>query len=98
MALLAVVFRLLGIDGVLQANGVDLDLRALLIYSAVIGFGGSFISLLLSKFMAKRAMGVQLISQPGNELERWLLQTVARQADMSGIRMPEVGIFQQSAP
>lgn len=98
MALLAVVFRLLGIDGVLQANGVDLDLYALLIYSAVIGFGGSFISLLLSKFMAKRAMGVQLITQPNNELERWLVQTVARQADMSGIRMPEVGIFQQSAP
>ncbi|HHX82905.1 MAG TPA: protease HtpX [Pseudomonadaceae bacterium] len=98
MALLAVVFRLLGIDGLLQANGVDLDLRALLIYSAVIGFGGSFISLLLSKFMASKAMGVQLITQPGNEMERWLLQTVARQADMSGIRMPEVGIFQQSAP
>ena len=94
MLLLSVVFRLLGIDGLLQANGVDLDLQALLVYSAVIGFGGSFISLLLSKTMAKMSMGVQLIKQPGNEYERWLLQTVQRQAERSGIRMPEVGIFQ----
>lgn len=94
MLLLSLVFRLLGIDGLLQANGVDLDLQALLVYSAVIGFGGSFISLLLSKTMAKMSMGVQLIKQPGNEYERWLLQTVQRQAERSGIRMPEVGIFE----
>jgi heat shock protein HtpX len=62
--------------------------------SAVIGFGGSFISLAMSKFMAKRSMGVQIIEQPGNNSEQWLLETVRRQAQQAGIGMPEVGIFQ----
>jgi len=98
MLLISVIFRLVGLDSILQANGVDLDLGALLLYSAIIGFTGSFISLLLSKTMAKRSMGVQVISKPSSEFERWLLQTVARQAEQSGIRMPEVGIFNQAAP
>lgn len=98
MVLLSLVFRLLGLEGLLQANGVDLDLGALLVYSAVIGFSGSFISLLLSKPMAKASMGVQLITKPGNDYERWLLATVQRQAEQCGIRMPEVGIFNQAAP
>src|SRR5690606_6898539 len=98
MVLLSLVFRLLGLEGLLQANGVDLDLGALLVYSAVIGFSGSFISLLLSKTMAKASMGVQLITKPGNDYERWLLATVQRQAEQCGIRMPEVGIFNQAAP
>lgn len=98
MLLISVLFRLLGLDSILQANGVGLDLSALLLYSAVIGFTGSFISLLMSKPMAKMSMGVQVITQPSSEFERWLLQTVARQAEQSGIRMPEVGIFNQAAP
>jgi heat shock protein HtpX len=64
----------------------------------VIGFGGSFISLALSKFMAKRAMGVQVIEQPRSETERWLVETVRRQAAQAGIGMPEVGIFQSPDP
>jgi heat shock protein HtpX len=66
--------------------------------SAVIGFGGSFISLALSKFMAKRAMGVQVIGQPRSETERWLVETVRRQAAEAGIGMPEVGVFQSPDP
>jgi heat shock protein HtpX len=98
MLLLSVVFRLLGLEGILQANGVDLDLGSLLVFSAVIGFSGSIISLFLSKFIAKRTMGVQLITQPRTEFERWLVQTVQRQAEASGIKMPEVGVFNQPAP
>jgi heat shock protein HtpX len=93
IALISITFRILGIEGILQENGVDLNLNALLIMSAVIGFSGSFISLFISKWMAKRSMGVQIIEQPRSETEAWLLDTVARQAERSGIKMPEVGIF-----
>jgi len=96
--LLTIVFQLLGIEGILAENGVDLNLQALLVLSAVIGFGGSFISLALSKFMAKRAMGVQVIGQPRNETERWLLETVRRQSQAAGIGMPEVGVFASPEP
>ena len=98
IALISIIFQLFGFQGLLESNGVDLNFQALLVYSAVIGFAGSFISLLLSKFMAKRAMGVQLIKSPDSELERWLLGTVQRQARTAGIGMPEVGVFDQSAP
>jgi heat shock protein HtpX len=98
LVLISIVFRLLGLEGVLAENGVDLNLEALLVLSAVIGFGGSFISLALSKFMAKRAMGVRVIVQPRNDIERWLLETVRRQAAAAGIGMPEVGIFNSPDP
>jgi len=98
LVLISIVFRLLGLEGILAENGVDLNLQALLVLSAVIGFGGSFISLALSKFMAKRAMGVQVIAQPRNDTERWLLATVRRQAEAAGIGMPEVGIFNSPDP
>jgi heat shock protein HtpX len=98
LVLISIVFQLLGIEGILAENGVDLNLQALLVLSAVIGFGGSFISLALSKFMAKRSMGVQVIEQPRNETERWLVETVRRQAAEAGIGMPEVGIFQSPEP
>jgi len=98
LLLLTIVFQLLGIEGILAENGVDLNLQALLVLSAVIGFGGSFISLALSKFMAKRAMGVQVIGQPRNETERWLLETVRRQSQAAGIGMPEVGVFASPEP
>ena len=98
LVLISVVFQLLGLEGILAENGVDLNLQALLVLSAVIGFGGSFISLAMSKFMAKRAMGVQLIGEPRNQTERWLLETVARQAQAAGIAMPEVGVFASPDP
>ena len=79
-------------------NGVDLDLQALLVMSAVIGFGGSFISLAMSKFIAKRSMGVRVIEQPANRTEQWLYDTVRAQAKTAGIGMPEVGIFDSPEP
>jgi heat shock protein HtpX len=94
LVVISVVFRLLGLEGILAQNGVDLNLNALLVYSAIIGFSGSLISLFLSKTMAKRGMGVQLIEQPRNSTQRWLLDTVARQAKQAGIGMPEVGMFE----
>ncbi len=98
LALISIVFRLLGFQGTLQANGVDLNLTALLVYSALFGFIGSFVSLLLSKTMAKMSMRVQVIREPRSEVERWLLRTVEQQSERAGIRMPEVGVFEQAAP
>ncbi len=98
IVLASVTFSLLGFEGILKNNGVDLDLQALLVFCALIGFGGSFISLLLSKWMAKRSTGAQVIDQPRNDTERWLVDTVARQAKAAGIGMPEVAIFAANEP
>ena len=98
MVLISIVFSLFGIQGVLAENGVDLNLTALLIYSAVIGFSGALISLFMSKFMAKRSMNVHVITQPQNNDERWLVDAVKRQAKQAGIGMPEVGIFDHTSP
>lgn len=98
LVLISIVFQVLGIESILAENGVDLDLGALLVMSAVIGFAGSFISLALSKFMAKRAMGVQVIGQPSNRTEQWLVDTVRRQAEAAGIGMPDVGVFDSPQP
>jgi heat shock protein HtpX len=94
MVVITIVFSLLGLSGTLDAQGIGLDLNALLVMSAVIGMTGSFISLAMSKWSAKRAMGVHIIDQPQNQTERWLLDIVAKQAQLAGIGMPEVGIFQ----
>lgn len=94
MVVISIVFSVLGISGTLAANGVDLNLNALLIMSAVIGMSGSLISLAISKWSAKRGMGVHVIEHPQNETERWLVGIVQRQAQRAGISMPEVGIFQ----
>lgn len=93
MVVITIVFSLLGLRGTLDAQGINLDLNSLLIISAVIGITGSFMSLAMSKWSAKRAMGVQVIAQPQNQTERWLLDVVARQAHQAGIGMPEVGVF-----
>jgi len=98
LVLISIVFQVFGFEGILAENGVDLNLQALLVMAAVIGFGGSFISLALSKFMAKRSMGVQVIAEPRNNTEQWLLSTVQRQAEEAGIGMPEVGIFNSPEP
>ncbi|MBD3618238.1 MAG: protease HtpX [Chromatiales bacterium] len=98
LVVLSIVLNILGVDSLLQANGVDLNMQAVLIFAAVFGFGGSFISLAMSKWMAKRAMGVQIIERPGNSSEQWLVETVRRQAQAAGIGMPEVGIFNSPEP
>src|SRR5690606_19641728 len=94
LVVLSITLRLLGIDRILDEQGVGLDMNALLIFSAVIGFSGSLFSLAISKWTAKRMMGVRIIEQPSNPTERWLVETVRRQAEAVGIGMPEVGIFE----
>ncbi len=98
MALVGIVFQLLGLQGMLAENGVDLNLTAVMVMSLVVGFSGSVISLFMSKSMAKRSMGVQIIEQPANNAERWLVETVYRQAEQAGIGRPEVGIFDSPQP
>ena len=93
MVVLGVVLRLLGIDRILDAQGVGLDMGSLLAFAAVVGFTGSLISLAMSKWTAKRMMGVRVIDQPTTSTERWLVETVRVQAEKAGIGMPEVGIF-----
>src|SRR5688500_1674904 len=96
LAVLSVVVQVFGLDRALARQGMDLT--GLLVISAVFGFGGAFISLLISKWMAKRAMGVKVITDPSNESERWLVNTVHQQAQAAGIGMPEVGIFDSPEP
>jgi heat shock protein HtpX len=96
LAVLSITMRLFGFDGLLDQQGIDLNMNALLVYAAVIGFSGSFISLAISKWSAKRMTGAQVINTPNNDTERWLVSTVKRQADQAGISMPEVAIY--SAP
>lgn len=93
MVVLSITLRLLGVDSILAENGSDLDIKALVILSGVIGFGGSFISLLLSKFMAKRMTGAVVITNPRTNIESWLINTVEKQAKIVGVKMPEVAIF-----
>ncbi|MEP4485675.1 MAG: protease HtpX [Halioglobus sp.] len=97
LVLVSIVFNLLGFQGILDQNGVDLNLGALLVFCALFGFGGSLISLLLSKWMAKRGTGTQLIEQPSNSDEQWLIDTVSELAKKAGIGMPEVGVFPSQA-
>lgn len=96
MAILMVAsftLNLLGFNSIMAENGIDLNLTALLIFCGIFGMGGSIVSLMLSKWMAKRSMGVQLITEPKNRQEKWLVDTVAELSKKAGIGMPEVGIF-----
>lgn len=93
MVVVTIVFHVLGLRSILDAQGINLDLNALLVMSAVIGMTGSFISLAMSKWTAKQAMGVQLIDRPQNQSEQWLVNIIAQHAQKAGIGMPEVGIF-----
>ena len=88
--------RLLGVEPWLDQRGINFN--SLLIFGAVLGFGGAFVSLAISKWMAKRMMGVKVIGEPRNEPEAWLIETVRRQAEAAGIGMPEVGIFDSPTP
>jgi heat shock protein HtpX len=93
IVVLSITLRLLGVERILDEQGVDLQLNNLLIFAAVFGFGGSFISLAMSKWTAKRFTGAQVISSPRNATEQWLVNTVKRQAEQAGIGMPEVAIY-----
>jgi heat shock protein HtpX len=93
VAMLAIVARLIGVDSLLARKGVGLNLTGLLIMSAVMGFGGAIISLLLSKTIAKWTSGAKVIEAPRTETEQWLVDTVRRLARDAGIGMPEVAIF-----
>jgi len=90
--ILSIVLNLLGVDSILDGRG-GLNLTSLLIFASVFGFGGSFISLAMSKWSAKKLTGAQVIESPRNEMEAWLLNTVKRQAAAAGIGMPEVAIY-----
>ena len=90
---LSISMQLLGIDRMLYQE-TGLNLVALLMFAAIFGFGGAFISLFISKWMAKMATGAQVIEVPANTTERWLVDTVKRQAEKAGIGMPEVAIYE----
>ncbi|MEY3666736.1 MAG: hypothetical protein RL572_276 [Pseudomonadota bacterium] len=93
IVVLSITLRLLGVERILDEQGAGLDLNSLLIFSSVFGFGGAFISLAMSKWMAKRSTGARVITAPANSTEQWLVETVRRQAQEAGIGMPEVAIF-----
>ena len=90
---ISITLRLLGVDQILNESG-GIDFNALLIMSAVMGFAGSIISLLLSKWSSKRMVGAQVITNPIDPTERWLVETVHRQAQAAGIGMPEVATYE----
>ncbi len=90
---LGIVLQLLGLERILDESGTNLNLTALLAFAAVFGMGGSFISLAISKWTAKRFTGAKVIEQPRDATERWLVETVQRQARAAGIGMPEVAIY-----
>ena len=92
LVVLSVVLKLLGLDQAMYSQ-TGLDYGALLAFSAVVGFTGSIISLLMSKTIAKWSTGAHVIEQPRNEAEAWLVETVRRLADKAGVRMPEVAIY-----
>ncbi|MGM0564763.1 MAG: protease HtpX [Pseudomonadota bacterium] len=91
-----IVSRLFGLDQWAAQNGIPY--QTFFVIALIFGFGGSFISLALSKWLAKRGMGVQIIDQPRDRSQAWLLQVVERQAKAAGIAMPEVGIFRAGSP
>jgi len=95
---LSISLRILGVDSILDEQGSGLDFNSLLIFSAVFGFGGSLISLAISKWSAKRMTGAQVIETPRNQTEQWLVETVKRHAQQAGIGMPEVAIFDSPEP
>lgn len=94
--ILSIVLQLLGVQPYLTQKGINY--QALLIFAAVFGFGGAFISLLMSKFMAKMMMGVKVIKQPSNADESWLINTIQKLSKQVGVGMPEVGIYQSPEP
>ena len=98
LLLASITFRVLGLEQFMYQQGVGINLTGMLIFAAVFGMGGSFFSLMISKWMAKRSTGAQVIDQPRNESERWLVDTVKDLAQKAGIGMPEVAVFASPQP
>jgi heat shock protein HtpX len=92
---LSIVLRLLGLDRVVQANGIDVP--SLLVFSFVVGFVGAIISLLMSKSMAKWSTGAQVIDTPRNDAEVWLFDTIRKLAQAAGVAMPEIAVYEGEA-
>ncbi len=97
IVLLNITLRLLGVDRILDAQG-GLNFNALLVFAAVVGFGGAFFSLAISKWSAKHMTGARVIEQPVTATEQWLVSTVRQQAEAAGIAMPEVAVFDSPEP
>ncbi|HNT57598.1 MAG TPA: protease HtpX [Syntrophales bacterium] len=95
---LSIVMRLLGVDSILDQSGTGLNYYNLLVFAALFGFGGSLISLAMSKWTAKRLTGARVISSPQNDSQAWLLETVRNLASRAGIGMPEVAVFDSPSP
>ena len=98
LLVLSIFLSLLGFTGILQSNGIDLNYDSLMLFSLVFGMGGSFISLYMSKWMAKSLAGVKVIQSPKNQFESWYVQTVESQSQRLGIKTPEIGIFNSQSP
>ncbi len=98
LVILSIVLSLLGVDSILDRTGTGLNMYNLLVFAAVFGFGGSFISLAISKWTAKRMMGAQVITDPRSATEIWLVDTVKKHARMANIGMPEVALFSSPSP
>lgn len=94
LALLSIIFKVLGLEQMLFQNGIRFDYWTFMIFASVMGFGGALVSLMMSKWSAIHLMGAQVIEQPSSQEERWLLATVQHQAQVAGIPMPTVAIFQ----
>jgi heat shock protein HtpX len=94
LAVLSVTMSVLGFEPYMRAQGLQIDLQALLVFAAVFGMGGALISLAISKWSARMATGARVIERPGSEAEAWLLHTVERLAKATGIGMPEVAVFE----
>ncbi len=95
---LSIVMRLLGVDSILDQSGTGLNYYNLLVFAALFGFGGSLISLAMSKWTAKRLTGARVIASPQNDAQAWLLETVRNLASRAGIGMPEVAVFDSPSP
>lgn len=93
IVVLSITLRLLGFERILDEQGTGLDINSLLLFASIFGFGGSLMSLMMSKWTAKRFTGAQVIEIPRNAQEHWLVNTVQRQAKIVGINMPEVAIY-----
>lgn len=98
LLVLSIFLSLIGFTGILQNNGIDLDYNSLMLFSLVFGMGGSFISLYMSKWMAKKMAGVKVIQSPSNEFEKWYFNVVEKQSQRLDIKTPEIGIFESTQP
>ncbi|MGM0593789.1 MAG: protease HtpX [Pseudomonadota bacterium] len=97
LVVLSIILAVTGVGQMLDQSG-NIDFASLLAFSAIVGFVGSFMSLAMSKWTAKHMTGARVIEQPANPTERWLVETVQRQAQQAGIGMPEVAIYNSPQP